>query len=137
MSAMQRVGLASWTREPGTSPRPVPFLVPAVTTGDLSDLDPLDGPRLVLSEGYHGVDRRNRGIRPALSRTIFRHRRSLFRRGVLSALALMKVAVVVASTILLTGRPHADDLDRFPKFKEPPAEQVVLARSPNGVLPAG
>jgi len=117
---------------PATGVRPAPELsdVPAQvssptvpTSDDLRSLDALDDPRLVLSDGYVGLDRRRPGLRRALSRITFISRRMLLRLDVLVVLAVL--VVVAGGTLVVTTLPRlaahaaaalpADPLDALPK----------------------
>ncbi len=70
----------------------------------LADLDDLDDPRRVLSEGYIGIDRRRPGVAATLARATFGQRRSLLR---LEFLIVMGAAAIVAALVLfpLAARP--------------------------------
>jgi hypothetical protein len=87
--------------EPHTSEPGLGTLSP--TLDDLRALADLDDPRLVLSEGYVGVDRRRPGGRWALTRAAHVTRRALFRLDVLVILAV--VVVLVGAGLLVTSRP--------------------------------
>ena len=71
----------------------------------LRALTDLDDPRLVLSEGYVGIDRRRTGVRSVLSRALFGPWRRLLRIDILIVLAV--VSVIVGATVLATTRPHS------------------------------
>ena len=79
--------------------------VDVLASDDLRALADLDGPRLVLSEGYVGIDRRSTGVLSVLSRAVFAPRRRLLRLDILIVLAV--VAVIVGTTVLATTRPHS------------------------------
>ena len=91
------------TRAAGIDPSPV--MIDAGAPGAVSDLlvDPdlladLDHPRLVLSDGYVGPDRRSRGPLAALRRTALGARRRSSTLGIL-VVSSLSVMVVAALTI--------------------------------------
>ena len=83
----------------------------------------LDDPRLVLSDGYVGLDRRRAGGRWSLLRITYLPRRALFR---LDALIVLAVIVVIAGAVLVvTARP-----------RPPGSLEVTVAAQPTRVLGA-
>jgi len=74
--------------------------LPEAPAAELDALDDLDHPRLVLSEGYVGVDRRRTGWAAALARLTFDPRHRLLRLE-----ALIAVAVVVGAVLLVSAGP--------------------------------
>ena len=65
----------------------------------------LDDPRLVLSDGYVGVDRRRTGLRALVGRATHAHRRILLRLDILIALALATMLVGAFLVLTIPIRP--------------------------------
>jgi hypothetical protein len=85
----------------GSAPSHVDEVFDELLSGEL--LEDLDEPRLVLSEGYIGRDRRGSGIGARLYRVVFGHRRSLLRLELVLAMA---VAVIAASVLVVDSSVH-------------------------------
>jgi len=97
----------------------------APKVADLEALVDLDDPRLVLSDGYVGLDRRRTGWRRSLSRVTYLPRRTLFRLDVLVVLAV--VAVITGAVLLVTTRPSP--------APHPDVTVAALPANPLGALP--
>jgi hypothetical protein len=97
----------------------------APTVADLEALADLDDPRLVLSDGYVGLDRRRPGRWRSLSRVTYLPRRTLFRLDVLIVLAV--VAVITGAVLLVTTRPSP--------APRPDVTVAALPTNPLGALP--
>ncbi len=67
----------------------------------------LEAPRLVLSDGYVGPDRRRRGPLARLARATFTPRRSVLRLELLVATAIVGVVAATGAAIGLTSRQSA------------------------------
>jgi hypothetical protein len=67
-------------------------------------LEDLDEPRLVLSEGYIGPDRRGLGAGARLHRLVFGHRRSWLRLELV--VLAVAVAVIAASVLIVDSSAH-------------------------------
>ncbi len=107
------IGVGTEVDEPGVAhprrPRSVPDDLStrpderpdiSVTPDDLADLADLDHPRLVISEGYVGPERRGPGFGGWIRRTGFGWRRSLSR---LEVLVVAAVAVLVVAAVMMVG----------------------------------
>jgi hypothetical protein len=115
----------------------------------------LDDPRLVLSEGYVGTDRRGTGFVARLLRATFTQRRSLLRLEIMVAVALAAVGMALATSVLFAGADgrssgrggrsdHAAEsptrsdtaTDKAPVVKAPAvAAQPVAATAPSTTAP--
>ncbi len=133
-----RGGAAPDLRTPGAgepgggAPAGVDGVFEELLSGEL--LDDLDEPRLVLSEGYIGPDRRSSGIGPRLYRAVFGHRRSLLRLELALAVA---VAVIAASVVAVDSSGHAAAARRDPARASTPAAGAhpVSAATPAATVP--
>ena len=84
------------------APVPAPDGAPWSTSLEPGTLDELDHPRLVITDGYIGVDRRRTGLRAAVGRATHGERRNLLRLDIL--IVAVVVALVVGAVLLVTAR---------------------------------
>jgi hypothetical protein len=97
-------------------------------------LDVLDNPRLVITDGYIGADRRRTGVVAAFRRVTNGRRRNFLRLDVLIVLAV--VALVVGATLLVTERPaprpqsHADSTEIAAALPANPLRATARASEP-------
>jgi hypothetical protein len=103
------------------------------TVEDLRALADLDDPRLVLSEGYVGIDRRRPGGRWALGRAVHVARRTVFRLDVLIVLAV--VAVLVGTVLLVTTRPQPTPRHDVTTAAPPTARSASQSATQSGPRP--
>jgi hypothetical protein len=99
------------TTPPTTPPRPAPS-EPAADAPELEPLPPeliadLDAPRLVLSDGYVGPDRRRRGAWARARRATFAQRRAVLSLELLLATLIVGVVLAAAASIGLIGSSAA------------------------------
>ncbi len=79
---------------------------PSWTLSDPTALEVLDDPRLVLTDGYIGVDRRTRSLRGTVRRAAFGLRGKLLRLDLLIVMALVAVAAGAALVVTLHPAPR-------------------------------